>query len=227
LKLGRDGLVLTPDDEVISYVARNLEPYRGFHVFMRALPEILRRRPRAHVVVAGSDGISYGEPPPRGRTYREMLLSELGDRLDMERVHFVGHLPYDVYLNLLQVSSVHVYLSYPFVLSWSFLEAMSAGCVVLASATAPVLEVLRDRENGLAVDFFAVACLCDRIDEVLEHPDRMQALRAAARATAVRDFDLKSNLLPRWLDLMGTLANGQRPVQQAPSVGLATRRQLR
>jgi glycosyltransferase involved in cell wall biosynthesis len=227
LKLGRDGLVLTPDDEVISYVARNLEPYRGFHVFMRALPEILRRRPRAHVVIAGGDGISYGEPPPRGRTYREMLLSELGDRLDMERVHFVGHLPYDVYLNLLQVSSVHVYLSYPFVLSWSFLEAMSAGCVVLASATAPVLEVLRDRENGLAVDFFAVACLCDRIDEVLEHPDRMQALRAAARATAVRDFDLKSNLLPRWLDLMGTLANGQRPVQQAPSVGLATRRQLR
>jgi glycosyltransferase involved in cell wall biosynthesis len=227
LRLGRKNRVLTREDEVISYVARNLEPYRGFHVFMRALPQILRRRPRAHVVIAGGDGISYGEPAPRGTTYRQMLLAEVGDALDMERVHFVGQLPYEVYLNLLQVSSVHVYLSYPFVLSWSFLEAMATECLVLASATAPVLEVLRDRENGLAVDFFATAGLCERIEEVLEHPDRMQALRTAARATVVRDFDLNSKLLPRWLDLMETLTQGQRPVQQPPSVGLATRRQLR
>jgi glycosyltransferase involved in cell wall biosynthesis len=227
LKLARDDIVLTRNDEVISYVARNLEPYRGFHVFMRALPEILRRRPQAHVVIVGGDGISYGEPPPRGGSYRQMLLTELGDRLDMNRVHFLGQLPYDVYVNLLQVSSVHVYLSYPFVLSWSFLEAMAAGCLVLASATAPVLEVLRDRENGLAVDFFSSAGICERVDEVLEHPDRMQALRDAARATALRDFDLKRKLLPRWVDLMRTLAAGRRPAEQPPSAGLATQLQLR
>jgi glycosyltransferase involved in cell wall biosynthesis len=227
LKLAREEIVLTRDDEVVTYVARNLEPYRGFHVFMRALPEILRRRPRAHILIVGGDGISYGEPPPRGGSYRQMMLSELGDRLDNGRVHFLGHVPYDVYLNVLQVSSVHVYLSYPFVLSWSFIEAMAAGCLLLASATAPVLEVLRDRQNGLAVDFFSCEEICDRIDEVFEHPDRMQAIRAAARTTAIEDFDLDTRTLPRWLDLLGTLANGQRPAGQPPSAGLATRLGLR
>ena len=227
LDLARDGIRLSREDEVITYMARNLEPYRGFHVFMRALPEILRRRPNAHVLIAGGDGISYGEPPPQGGSYREMLLSELGHLLDGDRVHFLGHLPYDVYLNVLQISSVHVYLSYPFVLSWSFVEAMSAGCLILASATAPVLEVLRDRENGLAVDFFDVDGICERIDEVFEHPDRMQHLREGARATAIRDFDLKKQILPRWLELMSSLTAGRLPVRERPSAGLGTRMRLR
>ena len=144
LRLAREDIVLTRDHEVITYVARNLEPYRGFHIFMRALPEILRRRPRAHVVVVGGDGVSYGEPPPRGGSYRQMMLAELGAGLDHDRVHFLGHVPYDVYLNVLQVSSVHVYLSYPFVLSWSFIEALSCGCAVIGSSTPPVREVLKD-----------------------------------------------------------------------------------
>jgi glycosyltransferase involved in cell wall biosynthesis len=227
LKLAREDIVLTRSDEVITYVARNLEPYRGFHVFMRALPEILRRRPYAHVLIAGGDGISYGEPPPEGGSYRQLMLNELGDRLDRSRVHFLGHVPHDVYVNLLQVSSVHVYFSYPFVLSWSFIEAMAAGCLIVASATEPVLEVLRDRQNGLAVDFFSAAQLCERIDEALEHPDRMQAVRDAARETAVRDFDLETRLLPRWMDLLSTLASGRRPPREPPTEGLATRLGLR
>src|SRR5579863_6231523 len=156
IKLARENVRLTRDDEVVTYVSRNLEPYRGFHVFMRALPEILRRRPRAHALIVGGDGLSYSDPPPYGGTYREMLLAEVGGRLDMDRVHFLGQVSYESYLNVLQVSAVHIHLTYPFVLSWSFLEAMSAGCAVIGSATAPVLEVLRDRENGLAVDFFAI-----------------------------------------------------------------------
>lgn len=227
LRLARENIVLTRDDEVITYSARNLEPYRGFHIFMRALPGILRRRPRAHVLIIGGDGVSYGEPPPRGDSYREMLLAELGAGIDHERVHFLGHVPYEVYLNVLQVSSVHVYLSYPFVLSWSFIEAMSAGCLLLASATAPVLEVLRDRENGLAVDFFDTAALGDRVDEIFEHPDRMQRLREAARATAIRDFDLGETMLPRWLELMNTLTGGERPRVQPPHPGLGTELGLR
>jgi glycosyltransferase involved in cell wall biosynthesis len=97
----------------------------------------------------------------------------------------------------------------------------------VASATAPVLEVLRDRENGLAVDFFSIEALCDRIDEVFEHPDRMQALRHAARTTTIKNFDLKSNTLPRWLELLNTLAAGQRPSAQPPSPGLGTQFRLR
>jgi glycosyltransferase involved in cell wall biosynthesis len=222
IKLARENILLTQGDEVITYVSRNLEPYRGFHIFMRALPEILRRRPRAHAVIVGGDGLSYSDPPSCGGTYREMLLAEVGARLDLDRVHFLGQVPYETYLNVLQVSSVHVYLTYPFVLSWSFVEAMSAGCVIVGSATAPVLEVLRDRENGLAVNFFAIDEICDRVDEVLDHPDRMQAIRDAARSTAIRDFDMNAVTLPRWDQLLKVLVDRRLPAEQPPDPGPAT-----
>jgi glycosyltransferase involved in cell wall biosynthesis len=167
-------------------------------------------------------------PPPRGSaTYRELMLAEVGDRMDFGRVHFLGHLPYDSYLNVLQVSSVHIHLSYPFILSWSFIEALAAGCLVIGSSTPAVLEVLRDRENGLTVDFFAIDQLCDRIDEVFEHPDRMQVLRDAARATAVTGFDLRTRILPAWLELIDQVIAGNQPINLPPEPGLATEMRLR
>jgi glycosyltransferase involved in cell wall biosynthesis len=227
LKLARENITLTGDDEIVTYVARHLEPYRGFHVFMRALPEILRRRPRAQVLIAGDDGVGYGDPPPVGGGYRAVMQAELAGQLDLDRVHFLGHVPYDLYLNLLQISSVHVYLSYPFVLSWSFIEALAAGCLVVGAATAPVLEVLRDGENGLTADFFDIKAISDRVDEALRYPESMRPLRAAARDTAIRDFDLESCILPQWLALIDTLAAGGTPPEQPPSDGLATHTQLR
>jgi glycosyltransferase involved in cell wall biosynthesis len=210
-KLPGSGRVLTRSDEIITYVARNLEPYRGFHVFMRALPELLRRRKRAQVVIVGGDGVSYGAPAPPTSTFREMLLQELGDRLDAKRVHFLGMLKYEAYLKLLQVSSVHVYLTYPFVLSWSFIEAMASGCLIVGSSTPPVLEVLRDGVNGLAVDFFAIKQIAARIDEALDQQQALKHLRQAARTTAVEHFDLERTVLPRWLTLFDDLAHGRRP----------------
>jgi glycosyltransferase involved in cell wall biosynthesis len=210
-KLPKSGRVLTRRDEVVTYVARNLEPYRGFHVFMRALPQLLRRRKRAHIVIVGGDGVSYGAPPPPRSTFRETMLQELGAKLDLERVHFLGMIEYQEYLKLLQVSSVHVYLTYPFVLSWSFVEAMASGCLIIGSATAPVLEVLRDEHNGLTVDFFAHRRLANRIEEALAEPEAMQGLRQAARATAVGQFDLQRLLLPRWTTLFDDLIAGRRP----------------
>ena len=227
IRLARKDIVLTREDEVITYVSRNLEPYRGFHIMMRALPEILRRRPRAHIVIVGGDGLSYSEPPPYGGTYREMMVSELGAKLDMNRVHFLGQVPYATYLNVLQVSSAHIHLTYPFVLSWSFLESMSVGCAVIASATAPVLEVLHDGENGMAVDFFSIDQICDRVDEVLDHPDRMQAIRDAAREMAINCFDLQKVTLPRWEQLLNTLAQRKFPRERPPEPGLATQSQQR
>ena len=209
LRIG--GTVLTRTDEVVTYVSRNLEPYRGFHSFMRALPAIQRRRPNCHVVLVGGDSVSYGNRTVPGTTYREVLLDELNGKLDLSRIHFLGQIPYEEYVNLLQVSSVHVFLTYPFVLSWSFIEAMAAGCLVIGSATSPVLEVLEDRRNGLLVDFFAHEVIAERVDEVLDHPDRMQDLRDAARTTAVRGFDLKRRQLPAWEALIDDIVAGRCP----------------
>jgi glycosyltransferase involved in cell wall biosynthesis len=216
------GRVLTRRDEVVTYVARNLEPYRGFHIFMRALPQILRRRPRAQVVIVGGDGVSYGAPPPPRSTYREMMLNELGAGIDRSRVHFLGMLSHQAYLSLLQVSSAHVYLTYPFVLSWSLIEAMSCGCLIVGSATPPVLEVLRDGENGVTVDFFDHARLAERIEAALESPRDLRDLRKAARDTALARFDLRRVLLPRWMALFDDLIAGRRPLAEAPR-GVARR----
>jgi glycosyltransferase involved in cell wall biosynthesis len=202
---------LTRRDHVVTYVARNLEPYRGFHVFMRALPQVLRRCPRARAVIVGGDGVSYGAPPAPRTTFRDMMLQELGSKLDLDRVHFLGMIDYQDYLSLLQVSSVHVYLTYPFVLSWSFIEALASGCLIVGSATPPVLEVLRDGENGFTVDFFATRALANRIEAALEQPARMQTIREAARATAIEKFDLERVLLPRWMALFDDLIHHRRP----------------
>jgi glycosyltransferase involved in cell wall biosynthesis len=196
-----DGKTLTRKDEVITYVARNLEPYRGFHIFMRALPGILKRRPKAQVVIVGGDEVSYGGLPPKGENYRTQMLKEVGGALDLKRVHFMGWVPYDIYLNVLQVSSVHVYLTYPFVLSWSMLEAMAAGCAVVASATGPVLEVIKDRENGVLVDFFSVEEIAERVEEVLESTKGMAKIRKQARVAVVERYDLKRKALLSQLTL--------------------------
>ena len=186
------GLKLTRADEVITYVARNLEPYRGFHIFMRAVDIILKRRPNCHILIVGGDDVSYGKKLPEGETYRERMLKEVD--LDPARVHVVGKLPYQLYLNVLQISSVHIYLTYPFVLSWSMLEAMSAGCVVIGSATPPVQEVIQHGINGLLVDFFSPVQIADSVDTVLNDQDQMQAIRTAARTTIIERYPLQQGI---------------------------------
>jgi glycosyltransferase involved in cell wall biosynthesis len=164
---------------------------------MRALPGVLARRPRARVLIAGGDEVSYGIPTPAGPSYRESLLAELGDSLDRSRVHFLGRIPYRKYLSLLRISSAHVYLSYPFVLSWSMLEAMAAGCFVIGSRTPPVEEVIEDGVNGWLVDFFDKDALADRVCDALEAGAALQPLRSAARNTVVERYDLNRIFLPR------------------------------
>ncbi len=194
------GHTLTAADEVVTYVARNLEPLRGYHVFMRSLPRILEKRPHAQVVIVGADGTSYGMPPPRG-TWKAKFFQEVAGRIDAARVHFVGRLPYHAYLNVLQISSAHVYLTYPFVLSWSLLEAMSSGCAVVASDTAPVREVI-DGENGSLVPFFDVAALAERVIEVLTHPRQAKLMREKARQTVVNAYDAERICVPKLMALI-------------------------
>jgi glycosyltransferase involved in cell wall biosynthesis len=206
---GIDTDLVTPgseprDQELITYVARNLEPYRGFHVFMRAIPEIQKRRPNARIVIVGGDDVSYSPRLPAGETYRQRMLREIDGKADLSRVHFTGKIPYREYVELLRKSSVHVYLTYPFVLSWSLLEAMSAGCLVVASRTPPVEEVVRDGENGLLVDFFSTEQIAARIDEALSLKDA-KLLRDRARGTVIEGYDLKRVCLPKQAGLVAWL----------------------
>jgi len=189
-----DGRRLKPGDPVITYAARDLEPYRGFPQFLHAAAEVLRRRPRAIAVVAGGDGVSYGRPPPDGGSWREavgreVLTAEAG--IDPARIVFLGHVPHDRLIRLFQVSAAHVYLTVPFVLSWSMLEAMACGALVIGSATPPVEEVIVDGRNGLLAPFFDREALVERMLAALDAPQEMAPLRAAARRTVVERYALE------------------------------------
>lgn len=201
-----DGRVLRAGEEVLTFVNRNLEPYRGYHSFMRALPAVLAARPEAQVVIVGGDEVSYGPPPKDGRRWKDIYLDEVKDRLDLSRVHFVGKVPYGTFVSLMQVSRAHAYLTYPFVLSWSMLEAMSAGALVIGSDTAPVREVIRHGENGLLVDFFDIEGWSRAMIEALAEPDRFRPLRAAARQTVLDRYDLRSVCLPRMVAMVERFA---------------------
>ena len=209
LRLPGNAPVLAAGEEIVTYVARNLEPYRGFPSFMRSLPAILNARPRAQVVIIGGDEVSYGARLPEGQTYRQRLLDELGGALDRNRVHFLGKVPYATFLKVLQVSAVHVYLTYPFVLSWSMLEAMAAGCLVVGSKTPPVEEVIRDGENGVLVDFFTPEAIAGRVVAALAEPEQFLALRKNARQTMIDAYDLKRICLPEQIRLLETAAGGR------------------
>ncbi len=196
------GRVLTAADEVITFVNRNLEPYRGYHSFLRALPAVLAARPRAQVVIVGGDGVSYGAAPKGGESWKQVFLAEVSDRIDPGRLHFPGRVPYASFLALMQISRAHAYLTYPFVLSWSMLEAMSAGALVIGSRTAPVEEVIVDGRNGRLVDFFDIPGWSAALIEALAMPERFAALRTAARETVVARYDLHRHCLPRMVDFV-------------------------
>ena len=169
------GVVLKAGDPVITYVARNLEPYRGFHVFMRALEKIQRAHPTCHTLIVGGDGVSYGRRPTKAKTWRDQMLAEV--KLDPTRTHFLGRLPYRDYVRVLQVSAVHVYLTYPFVLSWSLLEAMACGAQVVASDVGPVREALADEVIGRLVPALdADALVCGVLDELSQNSTKQRLL---------------------------------------------------
>lgn len=198
-------IFLSRNDEIVTFVNRNLEPYRGYHIFMRALPELLRRRPRARIMIVGGDSVSYGSPPPQGetRSWKQIFIDEVRGQIsdsDWRRVHFLGNVSYSNFLKLLQISTVHLYLTYPFVLSWSMLEAMSCGCAIVASRTAPVQELIEDGSTGVLVDFFDVAGLTEATCALLENKEARARLGKNARQRILDQYDLGRVCLPRQID---------------------------
>lgn len=197
LVLPQINLDLSEVKEVVTYVGRGMEPYRGFPQFMEAVALLQQRRPDCHVVVVGQERVAYGKSHPSGKSYKEVMLETLP--LDLSRLHFTGLLPYSDYLQVLQASSVHVYLTRPFVLSWSMLESLSCGCLLVASDTPPVRELIEDGVNGLLVDFFSPDAICDGIEKALDNPKKMTKLRTQARETILKNYDL-AKLLPEHIE---------------------------
>jgi glycosyltransferase involved in cell wall biosynthesis len=205
-----NGGILKAGQEIITFANRNLEPYRGYHVFMRALPDLLKKRPKAHVVIVGGDGVSYGRrPSQQGQSWKNLLIEEVRPLMkdsDWARVHFLPLLPRDEFLKVLQVSRVHVYLTYPFVASWSLLEAMSAGCAIVASGTEPVKEFIRSSQNGLLFPFFEKDHLVASVCKLLDDEKLRLRLGRAARRRVMAEYDLKEACLPQlvlWAEKLG------------------------
>lgn len=215
-----DGQTFDRSSQVVTYINRHMEPMRGFHIFMRSLPRLFELAPNAHAILVGNEtSRGYGGASPDERTWKQRMFDELGDRLDQSRVHFTGRLPYDEMLAVLQISSAHIYLTYPFVLSWSLLESMASGCAVIASDTAPVRDVVVDGVNGRLVPFFEPEALAAAAADACLNPDRYQAMRKAARKTVLDRYDRMSQCLPAWLRVVEELL----AADAAPDAKLASR----
>jgi glycosyltransferase involved in cell wall biosynthesis len=205
-KVTVDGITFDRSRPVVTYINRHMEPMRGFHIFMRALPRLFELAPDAHAILVGNEtSRGYGGASPDERTWKQRMFDELGDRLDQSRVHFSGRLPYEEMLSVLQVSAAHVYFTYPFVLSWSLLESMASGCAVIASDTAPVRDAVEDGVNGRLVPFFDPTALAEAAADACLNPERYQPLRKAARRTVLDRYDRFSQCLPGWLKVVGEM----------------------
>lgn len=186
--------------EIVTYATRGMEPQRGFPSFMRALERLQKRRPGLHALIVGEDRVAYGRKLPEGDSWKTRMLAELD--LDPARTHFTGHLTRSEYIRVLQASDAHVYLTAPFVLSWSMLEAMSAGCALVAADVEPVREFVTHGETGLLTDFHDPAAIADAVARLLDDRAEAGRLGAAARAAIVEGYALETvfERKRRWLE---------------------------
>jgi glycosyltransferase involved in cell wall biosynthesis len=219
IKIG--DMTIRPTDKLVTYVSRDLEPYRGFHTMMRTLPDLMRARKDIKVVMIGGDGISYGSGPGGGGTWRERLIAEVGKDIDMDRVVFPGRVAYSTYLAALRRSDAHVYLTYPFVASWSLREALAIGCAVVGGDTKTVGEFITHGENGLLTPTLEPRTLARTVLGLLEDKPLTRKLRENARAYALRRLAM-SDYLDSYCQLIGRLTGENPSVVPGPLPAVKT-----
>lgn len=175
-----DGRTLSRRDRLVTYATRGADPFRGFAQFIEALGRLQASDPAVEAVILGDRKVYYGIGHGSENHFDDVVAKA---SIDPARTHFLGKLDYSDYRTVLQVSSAHVYLTVPFVLSWSFLEAMATGCAVIGSDTAPVTEFVTDGDNGLLSNFFDTEELAQRMTEMLDAGPRIETMRVNARRT--------------------------------------------
>ena len=214
VRLGRMDHDLTRDDEIVTYMARNMERTRGFHQFMRAIPKIQAARPNARIIAIGGNEASYGRASTHPGGLRGEMEEEVGHLIDWDRVHFVGRVPYSEFCRIIQISRCHIYLTMPFVLSWSTMEAMAMEATIVSSDVAPVREVITHGETGLLVDFFDPAALAQQVCDVLERPEAYAHLGPAARQHIVKNYDFLTQSLPQLIDQINALVPPDKAIRR-------------
>lgn len=207
----RIGTLSLPDDvRIVTYATRGMESMRGFDLFMQAAKKLCDRRRDVVFVIAGQDRVCYGgdEAFTGGKTFKEWVLAK--DVYDLSRFHFVGLLPPPDLARLFSISDVHIYLTVPFVLSWSVVNALACGAVLLASDTPPVREMVTHGVNGLLVDFFDVDGFIEQACRVLDAPQDYRPLRNAGVELVRERYSLEV-CLPQMLNLYEQAANSSLP----------------
>jgi len=195
-----DGRTFDGSRPVVTFINRSFERVRGFHIFMRALPRLLAEVPDAEIILIGQEkNNTYSGDAPDGRLWKDYMLAEVGERLPLDRVHFLGRVAHSEMINALSISWAHVYYTYPFVLSWSLIEAMGCECLIIGSDTAPVRDAITDGTTGILNDFFDVDALSATMIRACREPNEFNDVRKAAREAALVQFDLKTVGLPGWL----------------------------
>lgn len=212
VSLGRIGRPLTVKDEIVTFMSRNLETTRGYHQFMRAVPKIQKARPNARILVIGGNDASYGSKSKHPGGLRGQMEAEVGHLIDWDRLHFLGQVPYESYQSIIQISSCHIYLSMPFVLSWSLLESMSMEATIVASDVAPVREAVEHGKTGLLVDFFDPDAIAAQVADVLAEPRNYAQLGPAARQHVIDTYDFETVCLPEHIRQINALVPADKQI---------------
>jgi glycosyltransferase involved in cell wall biosynthesis len=192
--------VFPPELKLVSYATRGMESMRGFDIFMKVAKRVCDRRRDVLFLVAGEDRVCYGgdQAVTGSKTFKEWVLSQ--DQYDLSRFLFLGLIPASQLVQLFNIVNLHIYLTVPFVLSWSLMDALACGATILASATAPVQEMVRHGENGLLADFFDIEGMAAIVEHVLDHPEVYAHFREAGVAMIRERYSLDL-CLPQMLAL--------------------------
>jgi glycosyltransferase involved in cell wall biosynthesis len=207
----RLGRIIPKNARFVTYVSRGLESMRGFDVFMQASRLVAQRHPDVYFLVVGQDRCVYGDDRAvtGSESFKKWVLSRA--TYDLDRYLFLGRVTPAQLVEIFALSDVHVYLTVPFVLSWSLLNALSCGVPVIASNTGPVQEVIQNGENGVLVNFFDIETMQEQILAALDQPDALRAtLGAAGRQLIEQKYSLDV-CVPQQVELFEAAIQANKP----------------